>query len=133
MIALINADTILMLVDQNINTAVCDDAFLQTMKAIDMDTRNTKLVVNRIMPSRSTRISVDEVLGHFPFECVGQIDFSTDVIKATNLGEPLTLKYPNHEFTKQMRKTVAYIIGDSEFEQDTGKKGIFGKFFKRKK
>ena len=133
LIALLYADIILMLVDQNINTAVCDDAFLQTMRKIEFDVDKTKLVVNRIMPKRATRISVEEVLDHFPFECVGQIDFSTDVIRATNLGKPLASNDPNHDFTKQLRKTVSYIIGDSEAEAPPAKGGFLGKLFKKKK
>ena len=133
MIALENANTILMIMTQNVNTANCDISFMKTMETIDFDMSNTKLVINNIVPQKLTGISVEEIERYFPFECVGRIHYNPDVMKATNLGEPLALD-PSHEFTKQMKDIVAYVLNDETLKAEPvpEKKGLFG-FLKRKK
>lgn len=133
MTAVYMSDLLLLLVDQNLNTAVCDSSFYETMKTVGYDMANAKLIINRVMPEKTTRISVNDLTNHFPFECIGQIDFSTSVIKATNLGTPLVSSEPNHDFTKQLRQTVSYILGNNEFETQEKKTSLFGRLFRKKK
>ena len=133
MTAVYMSDLLLLLVDQNLNTAVCDSSFYETMKTVGYDMANAKLIINRVMPEKTTRISVNDLTNHFPFECIGQIDFSTSVIKATNLGTPLVSSEPNHDFTKQLRQTVSYILGNNEFETEEKKTSLFGRLFRKKK
>ncbi|WP_373132161.1 hypothetical protein [Ruminococcus sp. Marseille-P328] len=131
MIALEHADLILLIMTQNVNTANCDKAFIQTMNAIDFDLSHTKLVINTIMPKKSTGISVQEIVDFFKFDCIGKIKFNTDVINAGNLGEPLALN-PNHEFTKQLRSIVTYILQSNDFDNNgntSHKKSLFGSLF----
>ena len=131
MIALEHADLILLIMTQNVNTANCDKAFIQTMNAIDFDLSHTKLVINTIMPKKSTGISVQEIVDFFKFDCIGKIKFNTDVINAGNLGEPLALN-PNHEFTKQLRSIVTYILQSNDFDNSgntSHKKSLFGSLF----
>ena len=46
-----------------------------------------KIVINRIMPEKTTNISVSDLLDAFEeYECVGKISFSPDVIRAVNKG-----------------------------------------------
>lgn len=118
MLALQAADIILLIMTQNVNTANCDKAFMDTMATIDFDLSHTKLIINNIMPHRATGISVQEILDFFPFDCIAKIKFDTDVIKATNLGEPLAY-HADHDFTKQFRNISAYVLQDREFETDT--------------
>ena len=134
MIALENANTILMIMTQNVNTANCDISFMKTMETIDFDMSNTRLVINNIVPQKLTGIGVEEIENYFPFECVGKIHYNPDVIKATNLGEPLALD-PSHEFTKQMKEIVAYVLDDDSMKPDPTpeKKGLFGFLKKSKK
>lgn len=132
MIALERADTILMLMTQNVNTANCDVSFMNTMGSIDFDLSHTKLVINSIMPQRATGMSVQEIIDYFPYECIGKIRFNTDVIQATNLGKPLAFR-PNNEFTKQLRSIVAYVLDDEEFKEGTAKKKKLFGFLSRKK
>ncbi len=132
MIALEHADTILLVMTQNVNTAFCDKAFLETMKSIDFDMSNTKLVINYIMPKKSTGISVQEIVEFFPYECVGKLRFNTDVITATNLGLPLAVNEPDSDFISQMRSIVAFLLKGSEFEVNKKpKKRLFGFLGKR--
>lgn len=126
MVALQEADITLILMTQSVNTANCDKAFMSTMKQIDFALSSPKLVVNYIMPQKVTNISVQEILEFFPYDCVGKIKFNSDVIKAANLAEPLAFQ-PDHEFTKQLRSIVSYILQDSDFEVRTKpKKKLFG-------
>lgn len=133
MIALEYADIILLIMTQNINTAFCDRAFMKTMDSIDFDLSNTKLIINYIMPQKSTGMSVQEIVEYFPFDCVGKIRFNADIIKATNDGVPLAYN-PEHDFTKQMRSIVSYILQDNEFEVEQKQKKKFFQFlFSNKK
>lgn len=131
MIALERADVIFMIMTQNVNTANCDKAFLETMKTIDFDLSNIRLVINNIMPAKATSITVQEIIDFFPYECVGKIKFNMDVIKAANLGEPLAFQ-PDHEITRQMRSLVQYLLNNKEFDiEKKKKKNIWNFFFRR--
>ena len=136
MIALEHATMILLIMTQNVNTANCDKSFIETMKSIDFDLSHTKLIINSIMPQKATSVSVQEIVEFFPnYECIGKLKFSTDVIKAGNLGEPLAFQ-ADHEFTKQLRNIVSYILQDGNFQTDIDKinekKGLFGFLFRKK-
>lgn len=131
MIALEAANLIFLIMTQNINTAICDKAFMDTMKSIDFDLSNTKLIINYIMPQKSTNMSVQEIVDYFPFDCIGKLKFNPDVIRATNVGEPLAFQ-PDHDFTKQMRNIVSYILHNNEYQIETKKKkGLFSFLFRR--
>ena len=97
--ALRYADVILLLMTQNVNTAICDKSFMATMEMLDFDLSHTRLVINNIMPQKVTGLSVEEIEEYFPFECIAKIRFNADVIKATNIGEPLAFQ-PDHPFTQ---------------------------------
>lgn len=132
-IALKEADTILMIMTQNVNTAICDQSFIGTMEALDFDTSNIKLVINNIMPEKMTGMTVQEIVEHFAaYECIGKIRFNTDVIHATNLGEPLTLQ-PDNAFTKQLRSIVAYVTNDESFKEEVPKKKDYSVEYLRKR
>lgn len=136
-IAIEYADIVLLLIDQNVNTANCDMAFLRVMEeaGYDVGPGKVKLVINRIMPAKSTSISVSDITETFDFELVGKISFSMDVIKATNDGVPLSYSAPDSEFTKQLRKIVSYILGRKEEEEmpRDKKEGLLARIFRRRK
>ena len=130
--ALRYADVILLLMTQNVNTAICDKSFMVTMEMLDFDLSHTRLVINNIMPQKVTGMSVEEIEEYFPFECIAKIRFNADVIKATNIGEPLAFQ-PDHPFTRQMRNIVAFVLDDDSFrEEEPEKKSLFGRLFKKK-
>lgn len=127
MVALEHADTILLIMTQNVNTAFCDKAFMNTMRSIDFDMSRAKLVINYIMPQKSTGITVQEIVDYFPYECIGKIRFNTDVIAATNLGRPLAVYQPGHDFIAQMRSIVTYLLKSSDFTAGKkARKPLFG-------
>ena len=75
---------------------------------------------------------MEEIEEYFPFECIAKIRFNADVIKATNIGEPLAFQ-PDHPFTRQMRNIVAFVLDDDSFrEEEPEKKSLFGRLFKKK-
>ena len=133
MVALEKATTILLIMTQNVNTANCDKAFIETMKSIDFDLSHTKLVINNIMPQKSTGVSVQEIVEFFPYDCVGKLKYNPDVIKAGNYGEPLAFQ-PEHEFTKQLRNIVSYVLQEGDFNSDAKvekKKSFLQRLFKK--
>ena len=87
------------------------------MKSIEFDLSHAKLVINSIMPQKSTSLSVQEIIEFFPYDCIGKLKFNTDIIKAGNLGEPLAF-HPEHEFSKQLRSIVSYILQENSFDSD---------------
>lgn len=132
MTAIEAADIILLVLDQNINTASCNERFLNTMKVLDFDLSKIRLVVNRVMPSRMTTIPIQELLDCFPYECIGKLKYSTDVLKTTNIGKPMAFYDPDNEFVKQMSEIVAYLLDDASFtEERPKKKGFLSKLFKK--
>ena len=133
MVALEKATMILLIMTQNVNTANCDKAFIETMKAIDFDLTHTKLVINNIMPQKSTGVSVQEIVEFFPYDCVGKLKYNPDVIKAGNYGEPLAFQ-PDHEFTKQLRNIVSYVLQEGNFDSDAKvekKKSFLQRLFRK--
>lgn len=132
MTAIEAADIILLVLDQNINTASCNERFLNTMKVLDFDLSKIRLVVNRVMPSRMTTIPIQELLDCFPYECIGKLKYSTDVLKTTNIGKPMAFYDPDNEFVKQMSEIVAYLLDDALFTEERPKKKSFlSRLFKK--
>ena len=129
------ADTVLLVLDQDINTANCSMSFLNGMKAAGFEIApdRLKIVINRIMPEKTTNISVSDLLDAFEeYECVGKISFSPDVIRAVNKGETVCCEKPDAEFTRQLRKVRGVLLGRMEGGQEIKKKGRLGGLFGRK-
>ena len=128
------ADQLLLIADQGINTASCDMSFLSMLKTVgfDVSPSKVKLVVNRIMPEKTTNISVSDLLEAFEeYECVGKISFSSDVIRATNNGKPLCIDKPDSDSSRQFRKVSRYILGREE-AQEVPKKHLRGLFHRKR-
>ena len=129
------ADTVLLVLDQDINTANCSMSFLNGMKAAGFEIApdRLKIVINRIMPEKTTNISVSDLLDAFgEYECVGKISFSPDVIRAVNKGASVCCEKPDAEFTRQLRKVTGFLLGRMETAQEMKKPGRLGAFFGRK-
>ena len=107
-IAIDKADYILLVATQDVTTANCNASVLRTLHDTGFDTNKVRLVVNCVMSSRETGISVQEVEETFPYECICRIKRTPDVIRANNLGRPLVYN-PKHEYTKQIQRIVRFI------------------------
>lgn len=125
--ALDAADTILMVVTQDVSAVNCNKSFLQTMTHVGFDIDKIRLVVNGVMPNKFTQVSVQEVEEMFPYPCIARFKRDPEVTKANNCSEPI-VRQPNHEFTKEMRKIVAYLTGQPI--EEPAKKGFFSRFKK---
>jgi MinD-like ATPase involved in chromosome partitioning or flagellar assembly len=128
-LALEASNYVLMIATQDITTANCNDSFVNTMTKIGFDTNKIRLVVNNVMPTQSTGISVKEIEESFPYPCVARIKRTEEVIKSNNYGTPLVYN-PKHEFTRQIQNIVRFVTGNGIAPSDYSeapkkKKGLF--------
>lgn len=112
-IALDYADFIFLVVTQDITTINCNDSFLTTMRKMEFDESRIRVVINNIASAKETAISIHDIESFVNFPCIAHIKRNTDVIKANNQSVPLVFK-SNHEFTKELRKIVSFVINDGE-------------------
>lgn len=126
-IALDHSEYVLLVATQDVTTANCNASVLRTLQDAGFDTDKVRLVVNSVLSSRETGISVQEVEETFPYKCVARIKRTNDIIKANNLSRPLVYK-PNHDYTKQIQRIVRYITEGERMEEPQKKKLFsFGK------
>ena len=130
-IALDNSDMIFLVVTQDVTTANCNASFLETFDRIGFDLNKIRLVINNILPYKETGISVKDLEDNFPdYPCIARINHYPAVIRANNLGKPLTLN-PTHEYTKELRGIVQYITGVVPEKEE--KVSFFSKLFGKKR
>lgn len=139
-IALEMADDILLVLTQSINTANCNNSFLNTARRINFDMSKFKLVINKVKPAKLVGVSTEELENAFidpisgkpyNFKCVAKIKDNNDVKSYNNLGEPLVYN-SSHEFTKAIGELVHNVIGTQTILQKPSKKGFFSSLFKKK-
>ena len=123
-VALDASEYVLMVATQDVTTANCNAAVLRTIQKTGFDTDKVRLVVNNVISTRECGISVQEVEETFDYPCVCRIKRTPDIIKANNLGRPLVFK-PNHEYTKQIQKIVAFITSGEILEEEPVKRRCF--------
>lgn len=127
-IAIDHSDFIFLVATQDITTANCNASVLRTLEDSGFDIDKVRLIINNIMPSRETGISVQEVEETFPYKCICRIKRTPDIIRANNLSQPLVYK-PNHEYTKQIQRLVRFITA-GEIQEEAPKRGwarLFGR------
>jgi pilus assembly protein CpaE len=134
-LALEASDYVLMIATQDVTTANCNNTFTNTMSKIGFDTSKIRLVVNNILPSQITGITVKEIEESFPYPCVARIRRTDEIIKANNYGVPLVYQ-PKHEFTRQIQNIVRFVTGggiapDIAEPESKKKKSLFGIFGKK--
>lgn len=128
--ALDRSDYVLLVATQDVTTANCNTAVLKTLRDTGFDTTKVRLILNNVMPSRETGISVAEVEETIPYKCLCRIKRTADIIRANNEGQPLVYK-PNHEYTKQIQRIVHFVCGEDvpDLDDDPEKRGLFAKLF----
>ena len=122
--ALESADQIFLVSTQDVTTANCNIAFLNTMKKLNFDLRHLFLIINNARPGKETGITVKELeesFGEYP--CVAKFRADTEISKANNLGIPIALN-SKHEFTKELYK-LAEFITNKKLEVDYKEKKRF--------
>lgn len=140
-IALENADIIIMVLTQCMNTALCNYGLLNTLYQLNsFDLNRIKLVINKEQSSRAVGISVEELVEadafrnpetKKPYELLGTIKNSNKVKLAGNMGSPLVYDAAS-EFTKEIGVIASKIIGKSYVLPEMKKKGFFARLFGRK-
>lgn len=140
-IALENADIIIMVLTQCMNTALCNYGLLNTLYQLNsFDLNRIKLVINKEQSSRAVGISVEELVEadafrnpetKKPYELLGTIKNSNKVKLAGNMGSPLVYDVAS-EFTKEIGVIASKIIGKSYVLPEMKKKGFFARLFGRK-
>jgi septum site-determining protein MinD len=76
---------------------------------------------------------VDDVLDILSIQLLAVVPESQDVLKASNLGMPVTLGSPNSTAAKAYSDAARRIMGETvAIDIPTDKRGLFGKFFARK-
>lgn len=129
-IALDYADFIFLVVTQDITTINCNDSFITTMRKMEFDESRVSMIINNITSSKDTSISVHDIESFENFPCIARIKRNPDVIKANNQSIPLVFK-SNHEFTKELRNIITFLINDGEVVKEEKKKFSFFNFGKK--
>lgn len=128
-VALEAAEYVLLVVNQDVTTANCNDSFLTTMKRLHFDMEKIRLVINNVQPPKLTGVTVREIEELFPYPCIARIRRDNDVIRANNLSRPIVYE-PQHEVTKEIRKIISFLTG-TEDPMTEKKKGFYRGLFRR--
>lgn len=128
-VALEAADFVLLVANQDVTTANCNDSFLTTMKRLHFDMEKIRLVINNVQSPKVTGVTVREIEELFPYPCIARIRHDSDVIRANNLSRPIVYE-PQHEVTKEIRKIISFLTGTEE-PQTEKRKGLLGELFRR--
>lgn len=135
-IALEEADQILLILTQSVNTANCNNSFLLTARRIGFDMSKFNIVINKVKPAKQVGISTEELESAFinpdtgrayRFPCLAKIKDNNDVANSGNLGEPLVYN-SSHEFTKSIGEIVYKLIGSQSVLQRPEKKKFLSLF-----
>lgn len=136
-VSLERADEILLILTQSMNSANCNNNFLNTMNHLNFDLSKIRIVINKAKPAKGVGISVNELqealknpVTNQPFECYAKIKDNDAVQNAENVGEPMVYK-SSHEFTKSIGEVAHHVIGDT-FVLAKPKKKRFSFFRKNK-
>lgn len=127
-VALEMAEYVLLVANQDVTTANCNDSFLTTMKRLRFDMDKIRLVINNVKPPKLTGVTVREIEELFPYPCIARIRHDSDVVRANNFSKPIVYE-PQHEVTKEIRKIISFLTGTEE--PQTVKTGFFSKLFRR--
>ncbi|MEM8854594.1 MAG: septum site-determining protein MinD [Pseudomonadota bacterium] len=108
----------------------------KTMKAENDERIEKYLLLTRYDPGRAERgemLKVDDVLEILSIPLLTVVPESQEVLRASNLGMPVTLGSPTSAPSKAYSDAARRLMGETvALEIPTDKRGLFGKFFSRK-
>ena len=84
LLALDQAEHVLLVATQDISCAHCLDMFLRTLETIRFDTSKIELVINNIMSAKATGISIAELQESFKYPCWAKIKHDAEIIRCNN-------------------------------------------------
>jgi septum site-determining protein MinD len=107
-----------------------------TMKAKNGQKLDKHLLLTRYDPARAARgemLRTEDVLEILSIPLLGIIPESEEVLRASNLGSPVTLANPDSAPARAYMDAVRRLQGESlEMSVPTDRKGLFAKWFKRR-
>jgi MinD-like ATPase involved in chromosome partitioning or flagellar assembly len=129
-LALEMSDYILMVVTQDVTTVDSCEAFIKACQLIELRLDKAKLVINKVISSKNTGISMDDIEKRLPYQCIARIKHDDAVTYANNHGFPLVYN-EKHPFTRQISDMANYVADEKEKESklEKPKKGFFAKTF----
>ena len=130
-LALEYSDYVLMVLTQDVTTVDSNISFISASEIMELDLSKVRLVINNLMPTSATGISISHIEEAFPFECIARIKRDEAVVKANNWATPLVYK-PARPFTRQISSIVNYLAAGNEYKPVLAKQdnGFFSKLFK---
>ncbi|MCQ8240325.1 septum site-determining protein MinD [Rhizosaccharibacter radicis] len=107
-----------------------------TMRAKKGEKIAKHLLLTRYDPARAARgemLRTEDVLEILSIPLIGIIPESEEVLRASNLGSPVTLSNPESAPARAYFDAVRRLQGETlEMQVPSDKKGLFGKLFKRR-
>jgi septum site-determining protein MinD len=108
----------------------------KTEKAEKGERLDKHLLITRYEPARAARaemLSIDDVLEILSIPLIGIIPESEDVLRASNLGAPVTLSNPMSAPARAYTDAARRLKGETiEMTVPIDKKGLFDKLFRRR-
>ncbi len=138
-IALEKADTVLLVLTQDVNTANCNQSFIHTAENLDFDMDKIKLVINQVRPTKIVGISPEELetalidsrtRKAYRFETYAKVKHSNDVVSCGNKGEPIVYN-SSHEVTHAIGGIVSKLTGQENVLTTNKKESFFDRIFKK--
>ena len=108
----------------------------KTLKAERGERMDKHLLLTRYDPARAERgemLKVDDVLEILSIPLLGIVPESEEVLKASNLGAPVTLNSPMSAPARAYKDAVRRLKGETlDMAVPTGRRSLFGKLFGRR-
>jgi len=140
-LAMRHADTAIVVTNPEISSVRDSDRIIGLLDAKTVRAENDEriekyLLLTRYDAHRAERgemLKVDDVLEILSIPLIAVVPESQDVLKASNLGMPVTLGSPNSTASKAYTDAARRIMGENvAMAIPTDRRGLFGKFFARK-
>ena len=138
-IALQEADAVLLVITQDVNTANCNTSFLHTAEDLDFDMSKINLVINLVRPGKLVGIQPEELESVFRdksgrpyrFKTLAKIKHNNEVVYYGNEGKPLIFN-TSHEFTHSIGEIARNFTNQEPILVAPKKEKLFDKMFKKK-
>jgi septum site-determining protein MinD len=140
-LAMRNADVAIVVTNPEVSSVRDSDRIIglldsKSMKAERAERMEKYLLLTRYDPARAERgemLKVDDVLDILSIPLIGVVPESQEVLKASNLGMPVTLGSPTSAPSRAYQAAARRIMGDHvPVEIPREKRSLIGKIFARK-
>lgn len=140
-LAMYHADTAVVVTNPEISSVRDSDRIIglldsKTERAEKGERVDKHLLLTRYDTARAARgdmLKVDDILEILSIPLLGIIPESQDVLRASNLGSPVTLADPTSAPARAYTNAVRRLLGESlEMSVPSDKKSLFGKLFGRR-